>query len=539
MPNHLKTLFGLLPRGGIFPRIGNGSTLEKLFTGIGDELDTTEDEVLAILDDLYPNRTGNFLADWERVLGLTNVSVFTDVESRVAAVVAFLTLSPESSITFFEDICAVFGYNITITRSIYKAFQAGTGKAGEQVNTPRLQYVWVVSLAVGPDEALEYIINLFKPAHTYVSFLYASPIYTDDYIARLQGGPVASDYRVNDLVGEIDPFVYTGNNCKAWNGTDYCDSSAALNIGAQDFEIGLEMRLDNLAQSSYRSYFGRWTPDGVDYQGNVSIHQGAGNTVYAIAKSHEGTGVGFGHANTESLGTTLFHTFLIKRVGTVITFYVDGVSRGSVTYPATDTFMVNRALSYRGGPCTKSRAWVDVAGVRVVDYTHAAGPSLVEWDRSGNGNHGTYTPTSGIDTMATTSDLVRPHNILNGFSLYTHATLPPLRVPYDINGDPLSSPPVPTGYTFHSEHPGGVVHNGAESNIIGTADELIGDDLWHDGTDFVERTAAELKANNNDDDRTRVGYDSDGNILDIPIYAVAPTGRALLYLNNYLQTLLD
>lgn len=281
-----------------------------------------------------------------------------------------------------------------------------------------------------------------------------------------------SDGAIMDKRSLLSRPVYTGNNCKRWDGNDKCESSATLNIGAQDFEMGLEMRLDNLSQSKYRPYFGRWYPDGVNYAGNVSIHQ-ASTTVYAVTKSHEGTQKELGYIATATLGTTLFHTFLLKRVGTTITFYVDGVAKGSATYPATDTFMVNRKLDYRGGPCTKSHAWVDVAGVRVVDYTHAAGPALVEWDRSGNGNHGVYTTTSGIDTMATTSDEATPWNILNGFSLYTHATLDPIRVPYDINGDPLSITP-PTGYTLVSEHPGGYLHNGAESGVKQTDDLFIG-----------------------------------------------------------------
>lgn len=284
-----------------------------------------------------------------------------------------------------------------------------------------------------------------------------------------------SDGAITDKRSLLSRPVYTGNNCKRWDGNDKCESSATLNIGAQDFEMGLEMRLDNLSQSKYRPYFGRWSPDGVDYAGNVSIYMGGGSIVYAFVKSHEGTQKELGYISTATLGTTLFHTFLLKRVGTKLTFYVDGVAKGSVTYPATDTFMVDRNLGYRGGPCTRSRAWVDVAGVRVVDYTHAAGPALVEWDRSGNGNHGVYTTTSGIDTMATMDDNATPWNILNGFSLYTHATLPVLRVPYDINGDPISITP-PTGYTLVSEHPGGYLHNGAESTITQT------DNFFIDGT---------------------------------------------------------
>lgn len=174
MGSHLTSLFQMLPRGSIYPRQGSGSVLEQLFTGIGEEFDEFEEDVRSVLLDIFPDRTGDFLEDWESLLGIEGVSVLSDPESRSAAVVAFLTLSPESNIEFFERICAIFGYDITITRGIYRCCQAGSGQAGDQINNPRLQFVWVVSVPEGPDPGLEYIINLFKPAHTYVSFLVES-----------------------------------------------------------------------------------------------------------------------------------------------------------------------------------------------------------------------------------------------------------------------------------------------------------------------------------------------------------------------------
>jgi len=107
---------------------------------------------------------------------------------------------------------------------------------------------------------------------------------------------------------------------------------------------------------------------------------------------------------------------------------------------------------------------------------------------------------------------------------------PVIRIPsdqsnpgYDVLGNELTNP-------------GGFVHNGAESKIIGADAALIGDDLWHNGSAFVARTRAEILANNDDTDRTRSSYDNKGNIIDILPYPTAPTGDDLTQLNNFLDS---
>ncbi len=55
-------------------------------------------------------------------------------------------------------------------------------------------------------------------------------------------------------------------------------------------------------------------------------------------------------------------------------------------------------------------------------------------------------------------------NLLNGYSLYEHATSNPLRIPYDNLGNPIPITP-PTGYTKTGDFPAGVGHNGAEVSV--------------------------------------------------------------------------
>jgi hypothetical protein len=55
------------------------------------------------------------------------------------------------------------------------------------------------------------------------------------------------------------------------------------------------------------------------------------------------------------------------------------------------------------------------------------------------------------------------YNILQGYSLYEHATSDSIKVPYGSDGQPLTITP-PTGYTLTEHRPAGKYHNGAESS---------------------------------------------------------------------------
>ena len=75
-------------------------------------------------------------------------------------------------------------------------------------------------------------------------------------------------------------------------------------------------------------------------------------------------------------------------------------------------------------------------------------------------NHGLITGTEA-NIWANTQDLFH-YNILNGFSLYEHATSNPIRVPYSSSKTPLSITP-PSGYSKTSDNPAGAYHNNAET----------------------------------------------------------------------------
>jgi len=94
-------------------------------------------------------------------------------------------------------------------------------------------------------------------------------------------------------------------------------------------------------------------------------------------------------------------------------------------------------------------------------YKLAEGAGVTCYDSSGNGNHGTI--TKAVNNWGVTQDLVHS-NLLNGFSLYEHASSDPIRVPFDSTGNPISITP-PTGYTLTGHFPSGSYHNNAEAEI--------------------------------------------------------------------------
>ncbi|RMF59851.1 MAG: LamG domain-containing protein, partial [Bacteroidetes bacterium] len=119
-------------------------------------------------------------------------------------------------------------------------------------------------------------------------------------------------------------------------------------------------------------------------------------------------------------------------------------------------------------------------------YPCSEGIGSTLYDVSGNNLHATLYNISEPSFWANTQDVFH-YNIDKGFSLYTHATDPDLRVPYDLNGQPLSITP-PTGYTLASEHPAGDWHNGAETKIqMPAADaNLAAGTFWMDSAGTLQ-----------------------------------------------------
>lgn len=272
--------------------------------------------------------------------------------------------------------------------------------------------------------------------------------------------------------------VYTNNGCKKFDGTgDYAevDSSAALgNFGTNSFTI--EVECDFTTPAANRAIVSKYKTTTNERSWSLQLQ----TTGIFFASSTLGTSATL---KTISLSAASIPQRVARavftRVGTGMTVSFDGGAPIAMTGSGVveDIFSSTAPIrigSIVGGTYYNSHmSRVAIPGI--FDYSLADGPNLKLYDRSGLGHDATFTSTSGIDTMAATCDGASPLHIINGFSLYTHATLDPLRVPYDINGDPLSITP-PTGYTLANEYPAGYLVSNTESTITQT------DDFFIDGT---------------------------------------------------------
>lgn len=85
------------------------------------------------------------------------------------------------------------------------------------------------------------------------------------------------------------------------------------------------------------------------------------------------------------------------------------------------------------------------------------------YDISTNGLHGTITNANLVTAWATKQNVCN-YNTSKGFTKYTHTSLDPVYVPYDVNMMSLIITPE-SGYSKYSENPAGSYHNLSESLI--------------------------------------------------------------------------
>lgn len=128
----------------------------------------------------------------------------------------------------------------------------------------------------------------------------------------------------------------------------------------------------------------------------------------------------------------------------------------------------------------------------ILEY-YPQGSGDYEYDISGNNNHGTWVGTGARFDYDLEGSLYLNQN---GYSLWEHATLDPIQVPFDINGLPLSltaGVDIPTGYTKTRD----VVASGNKWNMAdslvdfdpdGLTDNVVVNGDFSTDTDWVKGT---------------------------------------------------
>ncbi|RMG99164.1 MAG: LamG domain-containing protein [Chloroflexi bacterium] len=172
----------------------------------------------------------------------------------------------------------------------------------------------------------------------------------------------------------------------------------------------------------------------------------------------------------------------------------------------------------------------------VAHYPLAEGASSTLYDVSGNNLHATLYNISEASFWANTQDVFH-YNIDKGFSLYQHTTNNDLRVPYDLNGQPLSITP-PSGYTLASEHPAGDWHNNAETKLQMPAGDanLAAGTFWMDSAGTLQaRSYNDIVGIWNNENVTFADVSVTNKKKRIATYDSAQSGSALTQIKQYLN----
>lgn len=227
-----------------------------------------------------------------------------------------------------------------------------------------------------------------------------------------------------------------------------------------------------------------------------------------------------GSGNTVNIPSPISVAFSIiwYSDGTNIYVVYDGVYKGYVT-PLNTKLSINKfGLGYSDdsigcdGIYSDLRIWTTNVGPTEALLFHSdsmtslpdkinmrpQGSGDYEYNISGNENHGTWAGTGPRYTYDINGSL---YPLQNGLSMYSNVADDLIRVPYDINGLPLVSPPIPAGYTLRSEHP---VSSG-NLNMLSCLIDFDPDDTLDSKLDNFDRSNETIF---NDDARAGSDYDS-------------------------------
>lgn len=189
--NYVELIKGLLPNGKAWCKKHEDSALKKLMTAMSKEFARIDDRAVALGEECDPRTASETIEDWERVLDLPDQCIADPdsltVEQRRNAIVQKIIGRGGQSLTYFVEVAALLGYDITAAN--YTPFTAGSD-AGDDLTNDDWVFWFNVNAAstatyfvAGGNSAgdplvdygegvLECLINKIKPAHTNVLFTY-------------------------------------------------------------------------------------------------------------------------------------------------------------------------------------------------------------------------------------------------------------------------------------------------------------------------------------------------------------------------------
>lgn len=144
---YAEQLRALLPPGRALAA-EDGSVVANLLGALAIELSRVDENGDTLLEQIFPDATTDFLADWERITGLPDdcaQGTQTDAERRTA-VMQKLAANSSPTIDFLVGVAADLGYNITIIER--GARRVDTAVCGGYYGTTGWNFVWQIDTPV-------------------------------------------------------------------------------------------------------------------------------------------------------------------------------------------------------------------------------------------------------------------------------------------------------------------------------------------------------------------------------------------------------
>jgi len=170
----------------------NGEMLKVSLIAEANALNTVQEHANQVLNAVTPFYCGDFIDDWERVLGLP-IDIAKPYQERLDHVLEKLMEMGGLSIPYFTKLAEKMGYVIDITEGSSEIFRAGVNRAGDTLGIPDLMWVWRVHVKSNyqkiyyfragvsragdrmrtySDPVLEEVLQDLKPAFTHITFFY-------------------------------------------------------------------------------------------------------------------------------------------------------------------------------------------------------------------------------------------------------------------------------------------------------------------------------------------------------------------------------
>jgi uncharacterized protein YmfQ (DUF2313 family) len=221
MHDALEEARALLPTGEAWPT-EPGTNLERLLAGLSAWRGRIEARGLDLLLESDPRTATELLAKWEEALGLPDACLPAPASllERRALVVSRIVGPGGGSRSFFVQLAAALGFQVTITERTVNPFRMGRGRMGDALSGERGGFIWQVHspitivrraamgrmrmgdpLATWGNQLLECVFRRAAPAHTLVQFTYGASCaatFLDE-----NGDPIGV-YQVGDEIHVLD-----------------------------------------------------------------------------------------------------------------------------------------------------------------------------------------------------------------------------------------------------------------------------------------------------------------------------------------------